>query len=98
MLHVISLSRHARYEDIARISAANELEGLRALGYSSLPASASFTDSLLTTLPSGSGSFTISDYNAKEKQVTVAVAWQEPNAATSTVSLTTLVTSVGGLK
>jgi hypothetical protein len=57
------------------------------------------TNTLLADLPSGEGTVTITDYNDATKEVTAAVSWNEPTSqATSTVSLTTLITSIGGLE
>lgn len=98
IIRAVPLSRHAKYENQAASIAQNELESLRSGGYSALPASGSFTDSLLSTLPSGSGTVDVSDYNAKTKQVSVTVSWQEENATTtSSVAVTTLITSIGSL-
>jgi prepilin-type N-terminal cleavage/methylation domain-containing protein len=99
ILKAAPLSRHAKFENLALSIAQNELEGLRAAGYSSLPAAGSFSDPLLSSLPSGSGSLSVSDFNAKAKQVAVTVSWrEEASSATSSVSLSTLISSVGGLK
>ncbi len=99
ILKAAPLSRHAKFEGTAATIASNELETLRALGYDALPANGTFSDALLSTLPAGSGSYASSDFNTKTKQVTVTVSWVETGAtASSTVSLTTLVASIGGLK
>lgn len=99
ILKAAPLSRHAKYENLALSIAQNELEGLRSAGYSSLPASGSFSDSLLASLPSGSGTVSVSDFNTKAREAQVTVSWREEgSAATSTVTLTTLISSVGGLK
>jgi len=92
------LVRAAKDQGIALAIARNELEILRASGYATLPSSGSFSDDLLGTLPQATTTLAISVYNAKTKQVAVSVLWQEPGStASSTVSLTTLVTQTGGL-
>lgn len=86
-------------QDTALTIARNEIEKVRAEGYAAVPASGSFSDTLLTTLPSGSAALTTSVYNAKTKSVTVSVSWQERNkTASSSVSLSTLITQIGGLQ
>ncbi len=92
------LIKLAKNQDKALKIVSSELEELRAGGHDALPATGSFSDTALTTLPSGSGMVTVSTVNAATKQVTVTVTWREQNATTdSTVSLTTLITDIGGL-
>lgn len=92
------LVRTARDQGIALAIVRNELESLRMSGYASLPPSGSFSDSLVSTLPNATTTLIVSDYNAKTKQVTASVIWQEAgSAASSTVSLSTLITKTGGL-
>ena len=93
------LTRIAKDEDLALRIATHELEGLRAGGYMSLPASGSFSDSLLSNLASSSAAMNVSDYNTKTKQVTVTVSWTESGSSGAhSVSLSTLITQTGGLK
>lgn len=89
--------RLARHEDIALKIATSQIDTLRAGGYGALPSSGSFSDSLLSSLPSGAGSNTISAFNAETKQVTVTVSWVESSGQSHSVSLTSLMTEVGGL-
>ncbi len=93
----IALTRNAQDKDIALKIATYKIEELRGLGYSSLPGSGSFSDSLLGSLPSGTASMTIDAYNSKLKQATVTVSWTEPSSSTKSVSLTTLIADTGGL-
>lgn len=93
----VYLTRSVQDKDVALKIATYKIEELRALGYSSLPGSGSFSDTLLTSLPSGTASMTITDYNAKVKQVVVTVGWTPQNSTARSVSLTTLVTDTGGL-
>ncbi|MFA6408249.1 MAG: prepilin-type N-terminal cleavage/methylation domain-containing protein [Candidatus Paceibacterota bacterium] len=93
-----SLARAAQNQGIALSIAQGEIESLRASGYDNLPSSGTFTDSLLDTLPIATASLSVSDYNDKTKQVTVNVLWQNSGfTASSTVSLSTLITQTGGL-
>ncbi|MHB8660895.1 MAG: type IV pilus modification PilV family protein [Minisyncoccota bacterium] len=92
------LVRTAKDQGIALAIARNELENLRMRGYASLPASGSFSDSLLSTLPDATTTLVVSAFNQKTGQVTASVLWQETGvAASSTVSLSTLITQTGGL-
>ncbi len=92
------LVRTTKSQGIALTIARNELETLRAGGYATLPQSGSFSNSLLSTLPSATSSLTVSVYNAGTKQVVAKVIWRESgSSASSTVSLSTLITQTGGL-
>lgn len=90
------LIQSTRNQDLALKIARNEIEVLRALGYESLPASGSFTDSLLSSLSSGTGALVVSDFNTGTKQVVVTVSWEERETAESVV-LSTLITKIGAL-
>lgn len=96
MLTLMSLSRHAKNQALALSIARNEISILRAAGYDTMPASGSFSDTQLSSLQNGAGALAVSDYNAQTKQVTATVSWLEKSATTS-VSMTTLVTKTGGL-
>ncbi len=92
------LVRTSSSQGVALSIVRNELEGLRAGGYALLPASGTFSDVLVDTLPQATTTLTVSAYNAKTKQVTASVIWFEAGAtASSTVSLSTLITETGGL-
>jgi len=98
-LNSVFLSRNTKDAEIGLRIANHKIEELRGAGYSNLPASGTFTDSQLSSMPNSSASMAISDLNAKTKQVSVTVAWREPNSNSDhTVSLTTLITEIGGLK
>ena len=99
VIHSSVLVRTAKNHGIALSIARNELEGLRAGGYAALPSSGSFADTLLNTLPkAATTTLTVSDYNEKTKQVVVSVVWLNSGmTASSTVSLSTLITQTGGL-
>lgn len=94
----VPLSRQTSNEDTALRVARTKIESVRALGYANIPASGTFSDPTLTTLPSATATLTVSEYNVKTKEVEVTIVWREPNASSdSTVSLTTLITEAGGL-
>ena len=98
VLHGIPLIKLARDQDIALKIAGNEIEGLRAGGYDALPATGSFSDSLLSSLASSTAQVTVSVYNTTTKQVTATVAWREQGESTDRqMVLSTLITQVGGL-
>ncbi len=92
-----ALTRTSQDKDIALKIATYKIEDLRGLGYSALPGSGSFSDSLLSSLPLGTATMTITAYNTKLKQATVTVSWTEPGSSAKSVSLTTLIADTGGL-
>lgn len=93
----IKVSRDAAYENVAFRIADNKLDEFRAAGYDALPASGAFLDPELASLPQGVASTSISDWNAETKQVTAGVSWRDSGGLTRSVSLTTLITEIGGL-
>ena len=97
MLSITNLTRLARHQDIALKVANNALEDMRGRGYNNLAASSSLYDSLLSSLPGGVASSTVTSFNTLTKSVQVTVAWREGSAATTSVSLSTLITQTGGL-
>lgn len=94
---ITQITRTAKYRDIALRIASSEIADLRAGGYDALPSSGSFSDSLLSSLPDATTSIAVSDYNDSTREVAVTVGWQNGNLATSSITLTTLVTETGGL-
>jgi Tfp pilus assembly protein PilV len=98
VIHSGALLKTSKNKGIALSIVRNELESLRAGGYANLPVSGTFANSLIDSLPSATTTLVVSAHNAKTKLVTVSVIWQDPNtAASSTVSLSTLITETGGL-
>ncbi|MFA5942350.1 MAG: type II secretion system protein [Candidatus Paceibacterota bacterium] len=92
------LARISKSQGIALSIARNEIEVLREGGYDALPPSGSFSNELLSTIPLATTTRTVSPFNDKTKQVVVSIVWQDPgSAASSTVSLSTLITQPGGL-
>lgn len=92
----LSLTRDAKNQDIAMHIANSKLAQIRADGYDALPQDGPFTDPLLSSLPNGEASTTVSVFNDKTKQIDVTVGWKRANAQ-RTVVLTTLMTETGGL-
>ena len=98
VIHSGALLKTSKNKGIALSIVRNELEILRAGGYANLPASGTFADDLVGSLPSATTTLIVSVYNTKTKLVTASVIWQDPNTvASSTVSLSTLITQAGGL-
>ena len=93
----IHVTSDSAYENNAFRIADTKLNELRAEGYAALPISGPFSDASLTSLPSGEASTTVSDWNAKTKQVVTGVSWFGADGKTHYVSLTTLITETGGL-
>lgn len=95
-LNTAQLNKQARYQDLALRIASSKMEELRAMPYASLPAGGSFSHSLMSGLPSGQGTLTITNFNTRTKQVTVAVTWQS-STSTRNVTLDSLITEIGGM-
>ncbi len=76
----VVLNKYNRYKEVALRVAETQLQTLRTTAYGSLPASGSFNNSLLSSLPSGSGSMTITETDDGLTQATVTVSWQNPNS------------------
>lgn len=94
-----TLVRTSKSQGVALSIVRNELESLRTGGYAALATgNGSFSSSLLDSLPLATTTLAVSDYNAKTKQVTAMVIWFDAGrAASSSVSLSTLITETGGL-
>jgi prepilin-type N-terminal cleavage/methylation domain-containing protein len=94
--NTVILNRNSKHKQTAYRVAAGAIEQLRATPYASLPNSGSINDPLLSELPTGQGTLSISPYNAKTKQVTSTVTWRNPgNNSLRSFSLTTLITEGG---
>lgn len=91
--------RTSKNQGIALSIARSKIETLRSNGYASIPPNGAFYDELLLTLPPlATTTLSVSNYNAKTKQVSVGVVWKDAGmTASSTVSLTTLITETGAL-
>ncbi len=97
VVNAIKVSRDSAYESVASSIAESKLDALREGGYASLPASGSFSDPALASLPQGQASTTVASWNAETKQVTTGVSWLGIDGTTRYASVTTLVTQAGGL-
>ncbi|MBI2443928.1 MAG: hypothetical protein HYV42_01640 [Candidatus Magasanikbacteria bacterium] len=96
-LNVIFLNRRVNHQELALRLVNTKMEQIRALAYETLPPAGSFSDPLLSSLPSATATLTISDYDSATKQVTATVTWQEAAGnAPRSITMTTLVTK-GGL-
>lgn len=97
-VNTINLTRNSENEETALRIASVKIEELRAGGYSSVPATGSFSSSQLSALPSGSGNLVVTDFSANVKQVTVNVQWLDTKTSTTrTITLTTAIADLGGL-
>jgi prepilin-type N-terminal cleavage/methylation domain-containing protein len=95
-LSTMRLTRIMQHKDIALRVLEEKMETLRGGGYANLPASGTFTNTLLDSLPGPSASTTISLYNATTKEILVGVSWID-SGTTYYVSLSSLITEIGGL-
>jgi prepilin-type N-terminal cleavage/methylation domain-containing protein len=87
-------SREVRDQDVALRIARNQIEILRAAGYDALPASGSFTNTLLSALASSSASVTVATWTSTTKRVDVTVSWRGSALTMRSVSLATLITDL----
>lgn len=92
-----TLVRSTQFGSVALGIAGSELDRMRSLGYDALPATGPVLNSDLTLLPQGSEDVTVTDFDTESKSVTVTVNWVEPRTGSQSLSLTTLVSNVGGL-
>lgn len=95
-INTFTLSRDATDEEIATHIANTELESLRSGGYSALATTTVFTDPLMSSLASSTGSTTVSMFNATTKEVDVMVSWMRSGKQRS-ITISTLMTKIGGL-
>lgn len=97
VIGTIKIMRDSAYESSAFRIASSKLDELRAGGYDALPPNGVFTDPELANLPQGFASTSVSDLNAKTKQAAAGVSWLGADGVTRYVTLTTLITQIGGL-
>lgn len=93
----IKVIRDSANENAAFRIANSKLDELRSLGYDALPASGPFSDAELGSLPQGSASTTVTVWNDETKEVAAGVSWVSSDGTERLVSLSTLITQVGGL-
>ena len=93
---IVVINKVNKYKEVALRIADEKVQTLRVAGYSAVPASGSFSDSLISSLPGGAGTLTVSDVNAGTKSVLVTVSWTNPqNGSTQQVRLTTYIAEGG---
>jgi len=78
-LGTVAMSRKLRNENYAYHVANTQMETLRATAFASLPSSGTISNSLLSLLPSGAGSFTVGNYPGYNnmKEIVVTVTWND---------------------
>jgi hypothetical protein len=78
-VQVTTLTKKLRYENLAYHVANKQMETLRSTPFGSLPSSGVINDSLLTQIPSGAGSYTITDSGSFSglKDIVVTVTWND---------------------
>lgn len=82
-LNTVALVRKNTYEDIAYHIANKQMEALREVPFASLTnTSSSISDPMLSSLPSGSGTYTVANYASYTglKEITVDVSWNDGKA------------------
>jgi len=91
----LQTSQKQRYEDVAYQVANKQMEALRATAFASLPASGTISDTSLSQIPSGAGSFTAASYSGYSgmKEIVVTVTWND--GSSKSVVLRTLAQSGG---
>jgi prepilin-type N-terminal cleavage/methylation domain-containing protein len=97
LVKVSSLQALAQAEELALTIATDTLENLRVGGYASLPASGALVNPSLALLYEGSGTMTITTYDAKTKKVEVVVLWTTKGGESRSMTLSTLIAETGGL-
>lgn len=102
----IKLIGDSHYSSVANSIASQEIESIRSQTYDNLAneTATPFSDSRISSLPSGQGLVTISDCpvtlctnSEQAKEVSVTVSWIEKPINAKSVTLTTIVAE-GGLK
>jgi hypothetical protein len=78
-LNTVALTRKQTYADMAYHAANKQMESLRDMPNSALPPSGNISDPLLSQLPSGSGSYTVSNYPGfgGMKEIVVTINWND---------------------
>lgn len=81
-LNIVATTKKLRFEDMAYHVASKQMEELRGMTLSSLPGSGTIIDAMLSQIPSGAGSYTVSNYPgfAGVKEMVVTVTWNDGQA------------------
>ncbi len=74
----VMLNKYNKYKEVALRVAEDQIQDLRTTAYASLPSSGSFNNSLLSTIPQGAGSMTLTQIDTGLTQATVTVSWVNP--------------------
>ena len=92
----VILNKYNRYKEIALRVAENQIQSLRTTSYASLPASGSFNNSLLSSIPSGAGTMTLTQVQTGLTQAVVTVTWRNPSTtANQQIVLSTYIWQYG---
>lgn len=93
----VVLNKYNEYREVALRAAETQIQTLKTTPYESLPSSGSFSNSQISSLPSGSGQFTVNEVADGLSEVEVTITWQNSGqSGNQTISLSSLVSS-GGL-
>lgn len=94
--NAVALNKANRHKEVALRIADQKLQSLRTTAFDSIPASGAFSDSMLSTIPDGAGTITVSDINDQTKDIIVTITWTNPQTTnTQQLSLETYVTEGG---
>ena len=96
-MNVVALTKKTNYENIASHIASEQMEILRETPFDELPDSGTISNTLLSKIPSGAGSFTVADdrYKTGMKEIKVTVTWND-NSGSKQVTIQTLA-GTGGI-
>ncbi len=94
-LNTLALTGKLRNENLAYNVASRQIETLRETPFASLSGSGTISDPLLSSIPSGSGSYAVVDHSTFTgmKEITVTVNWNDGQSRT--VQIKTLAGSGG---
>jgi prepilin-type N-terminal cleavage/methylation domain-containing protein len=88
----VVLNKYGRYREIALRIADKKIQTVRTTAFASIPATGSFADPLLSTIPSGTAVMTTTDINNNLKDVRIVITWRRPdNSSTQRVQLQTYI-------
>jgi prepilin-type N-terminal cleavage/methylation domain-containing protein len=90
--NAVVLNKYGRFREIALRIADKKLQTVRTTAFASIPATGTFSDSLLSTIPNGQATITTTDINSNLKDVMVTITWRRPdNSSTQQVQLQTYI-------
>lgn len=95
-LQTVNLTRQAKHNSLAATLVSKKLEELRLTDFDALPASGIINDPLLTSLPSATSSFSVTNYatSSEVKKAVVTIGWLEASGQKK-AELTTLLIKNG---